>query len=128
MRRVVASIALLMAAGCLAPPVTERDLTSPEASRRALAVRQAAERRDQSLIPAIVDRLEDEDESVRFYAILALERLTGDRMGYEYHKSPGQQVEAVNRWRRYAQGGAAASRPAYAVDRPDTQEPPGAHP
>ena len=61
---------------------------------------QAGERSDRSAVPALVDRLEDEDEAVRFYAILALERLTGTRLGYDYGAPEMERRAGVDRWRR----------------------------
>jgi len=81
-----------------------------------MAIRTAGERRDQAAIPLLVDRLEDEDAAVRFYAILALERITGDRLGYRYEESAAAQRPAVERWRNYARtrgagGGEAPAQP-----------------
>jgi len=69
--------------------------------------------RDEKAVALLVDRLEDEDEGVRFYAILALDRITGERFGYDYAAPIDQRAEAVDRWReyartRYAAGGADA--------------------
>ncbi|MHC4632245.1 MAG: hypothetical protein ACYS9C_13400 [Planctomycetota bacterium] len=50
-------------------------------------------------IPQLVDSLQDEDTSVRFYAIEALRRITGTDNGYHYKASPQLRAEAVERWR-----------------------------
>ncbi len=78
---------------------------SPDPSDRIAAVRQAGNSEDQSAIPALVDRLEDEDSGVRFYAILALERIVGTRMGYDYASSDVERVRAVYRWREFVRRG-----------------------
>jgi hypothetical protein len=65
--------------------------------------------RPADLIPRLVDRLEDEDEAVRFYAILGLERLTGTRLGYRYSGSVVQRRAAVERWRAFVAGAAEES-------------------
>ena len=57
-----------------------------------------------STVAALVDRLEDEDEAVRFYAIAGLDRLTGQRMGYRAYAPPPRRRVAVERWRRYLAG------------------------
>lgn len=49
----------------------------------------------------LVGRLDDEDDAVRFFAILALERLTGTRQGYEYYAPATERIRAIERWRRY---------------------------
>jgi len=74
---------------------------SENPAERAVAIKYAAEIKDRSAIPIIVDRLEDEDEAVRFYAILALEKLTQQRQGYDYHGSELERGRAVQRWRSY---------------------------
>ncbi|MFH0981326.1 MAG: HEAT repeat domain-containing protein [Planctomycetota bacterium] len=76
-------------------------LESTDPALRVWAIVQAAERGDESAVPLLVDRLEDEDEGVRFYAILALDRLTGTRLGYRYGASEGERCTSVDRWRRF---------------------------
>jgi hypothetical protein len=61
-----------------------------------------------------VDRLEDEDAAVRFFAIIALERITGRRFGYEYSQPSRERAAAIVRWRDYVRKGeytAAAETP-----------------
>lgn len=88
--------------GCSASSAQlRRQMESINPSDRIDAVVEAARRHDKSLTPALVDRLDDEDPAVRMYAILALERLTGERMGYSYAAPTGRRREAVETWRRY---------------------------
>lgn len=79
--------------------------TNPIQSRftaeRIAAARSAALRGETHRVAHLVDRLEDEDPAVRFASLLALERLTGQRMGYHYGDPPERRAEAVARWRRY---------------------------
>ena len=95
---------------------SEVSLESPDPSARAAAIVRAADRHDQSAVPLLVDRLEDEDEAVRFYAILALDRLTGTRLGYEYGGPEMERRASVERWRRFLvasrQGAGTAEHPA----------------
>ncbi len=65
---------------------------------------------DPSSVPALVERLEDEDPAVRFYAILALERLTGERRGYDYRAPIDRRRAAVLRWRAYVQQSATHAK------------------
>jgi hypothetical protein len=63
----------------------------------------------------LVDRLTDPEPEVRFAAIMALRRITGQTMGYRYHDRPAAQADAVARWRQWlrsTRGGVPASRPA----------------
>ena len=93
--------AIAFVTGCAASGYRE-SIQAPYSNDRILAIREAGERRDRLAIPLLVDRVEDEDSAVRFYAILALERITGDRLGYRYEDSASERQEAVDRWRRYA--------------------------
>jgi hypothetical protein len=63
--------------------------------------------------------LEDEDEAVRFYAILALEKLTGTRRGYRYGDPVDLRRRAIERWRMYAAAGSTADA---GSDAPASQE------
>jgi HEAT repeat protein len=101
--------ALMVLAGC-GPPRTPypKALVSERPEERARAVKRAGESNDRSAVPALVERLLDDDEAVRFYAILALERLTGTRLGYDYRAPEQQRQRAVERWRRYVQARGAA--------------------
>ena len=76
---VVGSMLSIM--GCGGPKSYRSNIQAAYAYDRILAIREAGERRDPLAVPLLVDRLEDEDPAVRFYAILALERITGDRRG-----------------------------------------------
>ena len=92
-------------AGCSNPQPGLDEIQSPDATQRVLAIRAAGEARDRRAVPLLVDRLEDEDDGVRFYAILALERITGKRLGYDYGASPGPRAAAVERWREFVRDG-----------------------
>lgn len=106
-------VAAMLAPGCGPPDTPYPDaLFSARPEERARAVKQAADTRDRSAIPALVDRLEDDDEAVRLYAILALERLTGTRLGYDYRSPEPDRIQATERWRAHLRGQEAATRPA----------------
>src|SRR5262245_45486776 len=87
--------------GCT-QPAYRTNIQARYSHDRILAIREAGERRDQQAVPLLVDRLEDEDSAVRFYAILALERITGERLGYRYENSGAERQASVERWRKYA--------------------------
>ncbi len=97
-------------------PRQKVSLESPDSAVRVLAIVRAANDRDQSAVPLLVDRLEDEDPAVRFYAILALDSLTGTRLGYEYGGPAFERRASVERWRRFVVdswhgGGASCASP-----------------
>lgn len=93
-------------------------IQSAEPGQRILAIRAAGEARDTSSVPLLVDRLSDEDVAVRFYAILALDRITGTRMGYDYGGTIAARREAIERWREAMNSGTFAR----ATSRPSAEE------
>jgi len=117
---VMSGLVLTLACGC-ATRYSRRDIESPDASQRAAAIRVAADHNDREAIPLLVDRLEDDDEAVRFFAINALDRMTGRRFGYVFYRSPAEQEAAINRWRAWLadprqNGGGTAQADAAAGD------------
>ena len=99
---ILVGLVLLPVFGCGTPKKAYPEaLMSENPAERAAAIKHAAEIRDRSVIHILIDRLEDEDEAVRLFAILALEKLTGQRHGYNYHASRVERFRAVRRWRRY---------------------------
>lgn len=94
---------MLLALGGCVPDAgrLHRELESFDPARRLRATKAVAESEDQRFIPALVDRLSDEDVAVRFGAILALERLTGERFGYNSWSPPEERQKAIESWRAY---------------------------
>ena len=90
----------LIGTGCRLGLTDSVDFGSPEPASRIRAIRAAADRRDLTAVPLLVDRLEDEDEAVRFYAIAALRRLTARDHGYRYYHPAAARDRAVKRWRQ----------------------------
>ncbi|MFQ5430153.1 MAG: HEAT repeat domain-containing protein [Phycisphaerae bacterium] len=112
LRRRVVGCVLAAAGWCLAfssacdpGPFFRARIQSENPGDRILAVYDAAQAKDDGAVPLIVDRLEDEDDGVRFFAIQALERLTGKRFGYDYAQSAPERAAAVERWRDYLRNG-----------------------
>ena len=103
--------ALAQASGCKQPGGDlAADFQSEDPHCRVAAIRQAGETKDPQSLPYLVDRLTDSEQEVRFFAILALERVTGTTMGYEYYGPSGERAEAVQRWRQWLRDGRVASR------------------
>jgi hypothetical protein len=113
--RVVVRVAVLCgtlaSVGCVHPraPVV---VTDPDPSVKIPAYKQAVRRKDRAAVRQLVADLESDDPAVRLYAIGALERLTGERLGYRYFDSDEARRPAVDRWRQWLQDGeTAAHRP-----------------
>jgi len=101
----------LLLTGCIEPlPASNRArIQHQEPSVRIKAIVEAGRARDDKAVPLIVDRLEDEDEGVRLYAIIALEKITGERLGYDYGDSMAERAGAVERWRNFVRRRVAQS-------------------
>ncbi|QOJ13501.1 MAG: HEAT repeat domain-containing protein [Planctomycetia bacterium] len=88
----------LVAGGCL-PRGSTAKLNSPNARERAVAGVALASGGDRAAAHRLVPLLEDADSAVRMMAILSLERLTGETLGYRYFDTESRRAEAVERWR-----------------------------
>ncbi|RIK63484.1 MAG: hypothetical protein DCC65_15785 [Planctomycetota bacterium] len=112
--------------GCTSTREYRAAIASEDVEARIRGIKMAADNRDYGAVPLIVDRLEDEDDGVRFYAILALERITGERFGYDYARISRDRAAAVQKWRLYIKRGehlSAAERPESGSDREDAENP-----
>ena len=68
---------------------------------RADASYRAGEARDKSAVALLVERLEDPEADVRFFAVGALQRITGETFGYRYFDDDATRAQAVGRWRQW---------------------------
>lgn len=87
-------------AGCTAPR-PRLTVTDSDPGVKIPAIKQSAEKHDSGAAPQLVQDLESDDPAVRFYAIEALFRLTGQRFGYDYYASEDQRAPAVQRWQQW---------------------------
>ena len=104
-----AAYLLVLVAGC-GPSGGERrvSLEAGDPSDRVRAIVAIVEQGQmdrRSAVAGLVDRLEDEDEVVRFYAVAALDRLTGKRLGFRAYDPASRRRLAVERWREYLASG-----------------------
>jgi hypothetical protein len=104
---VVAGCVSAGAAGCTAPrgPLV---VTDPDPSVKIPAIKNAVRKRDRAAARQLVADLDSDDPAVRFYAINGLQRMTGERFGYDYYADEEQRQPAVQRWREWL----AAQEPA----------------
>lgn len=110
-----AGVVLLGAVGCGPPrPKYPAALNAERPDDRIWAIQKAGQLKDRDVLGILVDRLGDEDPAVRMYTIVALERITGTRLGYAHHGPEVERRRAMERWRRYVseRAGEAATRPA----------------
>ena len=90
---------MLAPAGCI-PPIPE-GFDSPDPAMRLQAIAEAGRHRDPSAVPDLIEQLESTDPGARLMAIRALERITGETLGYDYAAPLWERGNAVVRWRRW---------------------------
>jgi hypothetical protein len=85
------------ASGCTAPrgPLV---VTDPDPSVKIPAIKKAVRKRDRAAVRQLVADLDSDDPAVRFYAINGLQRITGERFGYDYYADEQKRQPAVRRW------------------------------
>jgi hypothetical protein len=91
-------ICSVLLGGCV-PPVPQ-GLDSPDPNLRLQAiVRAAYEGSGEEVIPGLIDRLESLDPAARMLAIRALERRTGQTLGYHHADPVWKRRQAIADWR-----------------------------
>jgi HEAT repeat protein len=86
---------------CTAPP-RRADFDSIDPSERSAAAAKAAEEKDRAAVPDLIIMLDSSDPASRMVAIAALERITGERLGYSATDDRAERNAAVRRWVQYA--------------------------
>ncbi len=120
MRVVVAMVLALSAAGAVllsscagGGPTLYQRLQDEDPKVRVAAVVEAGQTKDHKALSLLVERLSDGEKDVRLYAIIALERITGQTLDYRFYEPPEAREQAVQRWRQYV--AKAATMPANSV-------------
>jgi hypothetical protein len=70
------------------------------------AIQEAARKKDRKAIPELVKQLDNDDPAIRFYAISALQDITGQTFGYHYFDDKPRRKPAVEKWAEWAAGNA----------------------
>ncbi len=109
----VTAVATLAAGllGCNGAAARRRLMSSGNPLDRARGAIEASDARDAAAVPQLVNLLEDPDQAVRMYAVLALRRLCADDFGYRYYADEPERHAAVERWRQELRAGKLALRP-----------------
>lgn len=84
-------------------PTITPDFDSPEPAARNAAIIKAVESHDTSAVPDLVRMLDSDDPATRLLAINALERITGQTLGYDDSAPERDRREAVERWQKWVQ-------------------------
>ncbi|TVQ53491.1 MAG: HEAT repeat domain-containing protein [Phycisphaerales bacterium] len=91
------AVLLLSVVGC-GPPAIEGGFDSANPAATMYAIEHAARQGDQSAVRQIIEQLDSDDPGVRLMAIGALERLTGERFGYDPGMNRIERQPAIQRW------------------------------
>ncbi len=106
----LAGTVCFVVSGCARAPQATFD--SAYSGSLIMAIASAAERKDQEAIPQLIECLDHEDPLVRFAAIQALERITGQTLDYDYAAPERERRERVEAWVRWYEGRTPAVEPA----------------
>ncbi len=92
----------MLLSGCLQTnrPVSLADLKNPDPVVRIKAVKWAGENKNTQAIPKLLELSKDEDQAVRFYAIIALRNITQTDLDFDYRADARRRAEAVNYWKK----------------------------
>jgi len=107
------------------PVRPEYDLRDPSATRRLTAISTVERTGDRSFVPALIELLDDDDETVRMAAGSTLKTLTGHDTGYRAFASPEERQSHVARWRAWWRAPTVDAKPAI-VGAKDASSPVGA--
>ncbi len=92
-------LAASLVGGCFSPE--PKSLGSDSASSAIPAIKEAADQDDRKAIPRLVQDLDNDDPAIRFAAISALKRITGQDLGFRYYDDEWDRRSAVQRWRQW---------------------------
>ncbi len=98
--RLVVTATLLVLVGC-APSATEGGFSNPAPGARLYAIEDSVKFNRRSDIPSIVECLCSDDELLRFMAIGALHRMTGQDLDYRFDDPEPLRVAAYKRWQEW---------------------------
>jgi hypothetical protein len=102
--------------GCGLAPHSFRKLQPPSATVRARSVGASPRDTASQVVPALVNRLEDEDPVVRLAAGEELRKRTGNDFGFVAWASPEERAVAIARWRSWLK---APPMPADSISSPE---------
>ena len=93
---------IMLLSGCLqtSHPISLADLENPNPVMRIKAVKWVGENKNSQTVPKLLELSQDEDQAVRFYAIIALRNITQTDLGFDYQADARRRAEAVNQWKK----------------------------
>lgn len=97
--RVALVSACLAAGGCI--PRESQSIAAVDPLNSIPAIQKAADTKDQNAVPALVAQLNNDDPAIRFYAIQALQRITGTTLDYHFYEGVDERRPAIARWQAW---------------------------
>ena len=91
--------ATLLFAGCSTSVAPSYQDPTPEA--RLGAIKESARTGSEADLPHLIENLSSDDEAVRFAAIGALRRITGQTNGYRFDAPSSERSEGIARWKAW---------------------------
>lgn len=101
-------IALGMVCTSCAPSATSGSFSDPAPGAKLYAIDEAMRTKNMAAIPELIECLGSDDELVRFNATMALQRLTGETLGYHFDDPWPLRREAILRWQAWSKERTAA--------------------
>lgn len=94
-------LALVLGGLSCTAPQPAPNIKDPESAVKIAGIRQAADRKDRSVLPDLVAALDNDDPAVRLFAIETLEKFAGERFGYEYYYDEEVRKPSMARWQEW---------------------------
>ena len=93
---------MILSGGCLQTerPISSADLKNPDPVIRIRAIKWTGENKDTKAVPKLLELSQNEDQAVRFYAVVALRNITQTNLGFDYQSDARRRAEAVNYWKK----------------------------
>jgi hypothetical protein len=99
--RAAAVLVPMWALVACAPSATQGGFKNPAPGAQVYAIESAVRDERKQQIPEIVECLRSDDDLVRMMAIGALERMTGQTLGYDFADPLPLRLEGYRRWREW---------------------------
>lgn len=96
----LAAVSVWACTAC-APSATEGGFKNPAPGAQVYAIESAVREERKQQIPEIVECLRSDDDLIRMMAIGALERMTGQTLGYDFTDPLPLRLEGYRRWREW---------------------------
>ncbi len=87
----------MLVSGCRGPV----DVHDSDPSVKIPAIKKAVREDDRRVIAQLIEDLDSDDSAIRLYSIQALQRMTGEDLGYRYWEDDRARAPAIERWRQW---------------------------